>query len=143
MDFRLAQPQTISQAQALKIVLDTHVVVFAANGSLAPARKRRLEDPTSELFLSAVTLWELTKLVEFGHLAIPDGFEAFMRDLCGHPRYTIAQYDADLMIELLAIAPRMHKDPADQIIVATARRLGAGLMTDDARIRRSKLVDVL
>jgi PIN domain nuclease of toxin-antitoxin system len=127
----------------LKIVLDTHVVVFAANGSLAPARKRLLEDTTSQLFLSAVTLWELAKLVEFGHLAIPDGFEGFIRDLCGHPRYTIAQYGAELMIELLAVAPQMHKDPADQIIVATSRWIGAALMTDDVRIRRSKLVDVL
>ena len=47
------------------------------------------------------------------------------------------------MLELLEIAPRMHKDPADQIVVATARRLGASLMTDDARIRRSRLVPVL
>jgi PIN domain nuclease of toxin-antitoxin system len=127
----------------LRIVLDTHIVVLAAGGNLTSMRKRRLEDSTSELYLSAVTLWELTKLVEFGHLALPDGFEGFMRDLCGHPPYSIAQYDADLMIELLAIAPRLHKDPADQIIVATCRRLGASLMTDDARIRRSKLVDIL
>jgi PIN domain nuclease of toxin-antitoxin system len=127
----------------LRIVLDTHIVVFAAGGNLTSIRKRLLEDATSELYLSAVTLWELTKLVEFGHLAMPDGFEGFMRDLCSHPRYSIAQYDADLMIELLAIAPRLHKDPADQIIVATCRRLGASLMTDDARIRRSKLVNVL
>jgi PIN domain nuclease of toxin-antitoxin system len=127
----------------LRILLDTHMVVFAANDTLAPARRRLLEDPEAELYLSAVTLWELTKLVEGGHLAMPGGFERFMRDLCGHPRYTIAPYDANLMIELLEIAPRMHKDPADQIIVATARILAAALMTDDKLIRRSKLVAVL
>jgi PIN domain nuclease of toxin-antitoxin system len=127
----------------LRIVLDTHIVVFAANDSLTRARKRLLEDTTSELFISAVTLWEITKLVEFGHLAMPDGFDSFVRELCAHPRYTIAQYGADLMIELLAIAPRMHKDAADQIIVATARSLNASLMTNDARIVRSKLVDIL
>jgi PIN domain nuclease of toxin-antitoxin system len=143
MDVRSSESQTFPQAQVLKIVLDTHMVIFAAGGELAPVRKRLLDDPTSDLFLSAVTLWELTKLVEFGHLAMTDGFETFMRDLCSHPRYTVAQYGADLMIELLAVAPRMHKDPADQIIVATSRWLGASLMTDDARIRRSKLVDVL
>jgi PIN domain nuclease of toxin-antitoxin system len=90
-----------------------------------------------------VSLWELTKLVELGHLSMPDGFERFMRELCGHPRYSIVPYDADLMVELLAVAPKLHKDPADQIVVATARVLGAVLMTDDARIRRSKLVDVV
>lgn len=46
------------------------------------------------------------------------------------------------MIELLDVAPRLHKDPADQIIVATARRLGAVLTTNDVRIRRSRLVEL-
>jgi PIN domain nuclease of toxin-antitoxin system len=127
----------------VRIVLDTHVVVHAANDELEPARKRLLDDDDSELFISAVTLWELTKLVELGHLAMPDGFERFMNDLCNHPRYGIVQYDAPLMVELLAIAPKLHKDPADQIIVATARRLGALLMTNDQRIRRSRLVEVI
>jgi PIN domain nuclease of toxin-antitoxin system len=127
----------------VRILLDTHVVVHAANDSLEAARKLLLEDAKNDLFVSAVSLWELTKLVELGHLVIPDGFETFIRTLCSHPRYAIEQYDADLMIELLRIAPKLHKDPADQIIVATARLLGARLMTDDRRIRRSKLVDVL
>ena len=127
----------------MRIVLDTHIVVFASNDTLSAARKRTLEDAASELFLSAVSLWEITKLVELGHLKFPDGFERFMRDLCGHPRYTVVPYDAALMIELLGVAPRMHRDPADQIIVATARVLGASLMTDDAHIRRSRLVSIL
>ena len=127
----------------MKIVLDTHVVIHAANDDLAPARKRLLNAGDAELFLSAVTLWEITKLVELGHLAMPDGFEQFMHELCNHPRYEIAQYDAPLMVELLSIAPKLHKDPADQIIVATARRLNALLMTDDQRIRRSRLVEVV
>ena len=123
----------------MRIVLDTHIVVHAANDNLEAPRKRLLDNPGSELFVSAVTLWELTKLVELGHLAFPDGFDRFIRDLCGHPRYTIAQYDAPLMIELLRTAGKMHKDPADQIIVATAIRLDAVLMTNDLRIRRSGL----
>jgi PIN domain nuclease of toxin-antitoxin system len=127
----------------VRIVLDTHIVVHAANDHLEPARKRLLDDTASELFVSAVTLWELTKLVEIGHLAMPNGFERFMRDLCAHPRYTIAHYDAALMIELLRVARKMHKDPADQIIVATALRLDAALMTDDREIRRSKLIDII
>jgi PIN domain nuclease of toxin-antitoxin system len=127
----------------VRIVLDTHIVVYAANGDLEPVRKRLLENPTSELFVSAVTLWELTKLVELGHLAMPDGFDRFIRDLCAHPRYTIAEYDAALMIELLRTAGKMHKDPADQIIVATALRLDAVLMTNDRKIRQSGLTKIV
>jgi len=126
----------------MRIVLDTHIVVQAANDELTPARKRLLEAESSELALSAVTLWELTKLVELGYLSLPDGFERFMHYLCAHPRYEIVHYDAKLMIELLQIAPKLHRDPADQIIVATARTRDATLMTDDKRIRASKLVKV-
>ena len=100
-------------------------------------------DLASELLISAVTLWEPTKLVELGHPEMPDGFERFMRDLCHHPRYTIAQYDADLMIEVLRVSEKMHRDPADQIIVATALERKAVPMTDDRAIRRSKLVEIV
>ncbi len=124
----------------MRIVLDTHIVIHAARGALERERVDLLESPTSELFIAAVSLWEITKLVELGHLVFPDGFDRFMRELCAHPRYRIAQYDADLMIETLRVAPQMHKDPADQLIVATARVLGASLMTDDDRMRRDGLV---
>jgi len=127
----------------VKIVLDTPIVVHAANDDLEPARKRLLDDPSSELFISAVTLWELTKLVELGRLSMPDGFDRFIRGLCAHPRYAIAPYDAELMITLLATAKKMHGDPADQIIVATAMRLDAALMTNDARIRRAGLTQIV
>ena len=126
----------------MRVVLDTHIVIHAANDALDTERTQLLADRRAELFLSAVTLWEITKLVELGYLAMPDGFDRFMRTLCAHPRYTIAQYDAALMIELLGVSKRMHRDPADQIIVATARRLGASLMTDDKLIRRADLVPV-
>jgi PIN domain nuclease of toxin-antitoxin system len=127
----------------VRIVLDTHIVVHAANDDLEPARKRLLEASDSELFFSAVTLWEITKLVELGHLSLPNGFEPFIHELCDPPRYAVLNYDAALMIELLKVAPKLPGDPADQLIVASARHLNALLMTDDRRIRRSRLVEVL
>lgn len=127
----------------MRILLDTHIVVHAANDDLTPARRSLLEDEANELMVSAVTLWELTKLVELGFLTLPDGFDRFMHALCTHPRYLVVQYDAALMIELLQVAPKLHKDPADQIIVATARVRDAKLMTNDRRIKQSKLVTVL
>lgn len=82
-------------------------------------------------------------MVEMGRIFLPNGFDVFIRDLCTHPRYTVAQYDAVTMIELLRIAKKMHRDPADQIIVATARTLDAALMTNDRRIRLSGLVGIV
>jgi PIN domain nuclease of toxin-antitoxin system len=127
----------------MRVLLDTHILLQASGGVLDERRRTIIEQEDQELFVSAVTLWEITKLVELGHLTIDSGFDRFMQDLWAHSRYTIVQYDATLMIELLRIAPKLHKDPADQIIVATARVLDARLMTNDDRIRRSKLVNVI
>ena len=119
----------------MKIVLDTHIVVHAARDELDPERKVLLEDASNALFVSAVTLWEITKLVELGRLEMPDGPGPFLSALCDHPRFAIHQYDAALMMELLAVAPKFRGDPADQIIVATTRSLSASLVTKDSRLR--------
>jgi hypothetical protein len=42
----------------VKVVLDTHIVLHAAQGDLAPARKKPLEGARTGLFISAVTLWD-------------------------------------------------------------------------------------
>jgi PIN domain nuclease of toxin-antitoxin system len=45
--------------------------------------------------------------------------------------------------EVAALHDRMHRDPADRVLVATARVLGARLVTCDGRVRESGLVEVL
>ena len=127
----------------MKIVLDTHIILHAAADALSEKRSALLEVPSNELYISAVSLWEITKLSEFGYATFDQGFEHFMRSLCAHPRYAIVPYSADLMITLGALAPKLHKDPADQLIAATAVLLGASLMTDDGKLKKAKVATVV
>lgn len=127
----------------MKIVLDTHIVLWAANDQLSEARKVLLEDPQHEILISAISLWEITKLYEFKYIQLEEGLEKFLMTIEEHPRFTIVPLTAFVLAEIPNIGSKMHKDPADQIIVATSRKLEAKLMTDDKEIRRSDLIKTI
>lgn len=124
----------------MKIVLDTHIVLWAAGDQLSEARKELLEDPQHEIFVSAISLWEITKLYEFQYIQFKGSLEGFLTTIENHPRFTIVPLTASILAKIPDIASRMHKDPADQIIVATAQGLEASLMTEDREIRKAGLV---
>ncbi len=127
----------------MKLVLDTHIILRAVLEALDSKRSSLIQNRDNEAFVSAVTLWEIAKLVEYGKLAPNEPLRVLLSRITRHPGYRVVPYSTDLMCELHEIAPKMHRDPADQLIVATARMLGATLLTDDAKIRASKLVQTL
>jgi PIN domain nuclease of toxin-antitoxin system len=146
MDFRRGERRAEAgekEKAKMKLVLDTHIILRAVLETLDEKRSLLIQNRANESFVSAVTLWEITKLVEHGKLAPSEPLRALLDRITKHPGYRIVSYSTDLMCELREIAPKMHRDPADQLIVATARMLGAVLLTDDAQIRASKLVRTL
>lgn len=110
---------------------------------MSEARKELLEDSRHEIFISAISLWEITKLYELKYIRLEEVLEKFLTTIENHPRFAIVPLTAFVLAEIPAIGPKMHKDPADQIIVATARKLEARLMTDDKEIRKSDLIKTI
>jgi len=127
----------------MKIVLDTHVLVFAANGTLAENRKQLLRKADSEILFSTISLWEIAKLIQIGRLHPVGPIEQYLARFSSHPRYQEVALTAPILARMVDIAPKMHKDPADQLVIATALIEGAVLMTDDILIRKTKLVKVI
>lgn len=127
----------------MKIVLDTHIVLWAANDQLSEARKEFLEDPHHEIFVSAISLWEITKLYELKRIQLEESLEQFLIMIENHPRFAIVPLTAMVLAKIPEIAPKMQKDPADQIIVATSLKWDAKLMTDDQEIRKAGLVKII
>ncbi len=127
----------------MKIVLDTHIVLSAANETLAPSRTELLIDQNNNLFISAITLWEITKLFEYKRIELVGGLQEFLECLYTHPKYTVVPIDPLVLKTLYNYSDKMHRDPADQLIVATALSLQGKLMTNDCKIIQSKLVSVL
>ncbi|MBI4125019.1 MAG: type II toxin-antitoxin system VapC family toxin [Deltaproteobacteria bacterium] len=127
----------------MKIVLDTHILLRAAADQLSEARKELLEDPRHEIFVSAISLWEITKLYELKRIRLEEDLEKFLMTIENHPRFTLVPLTTTVLAEIPRLGEKTIKDPADQMIVAVARKLEARLMTDDKPIRKSGLVKTI
>ena len=124
-------------------VLDTHVWVWWMNGD------GRLDtDITSMLdamsfperpFLSDVSLWEVAMLADKGRLELNQPLGDWLR-FASHERVVrVVPVSAAIAAEMSTA--RVLRDPADRLIVATSRVLGAPLLTHDRTILRSRLVE--
>jgi len=124
----------------MRAVLDTHILVFWRSdpGRLTPAQREHLEaieGSGGRFTISAITLWELAKLVEHQRLVITRPLDLFLAEIEEHPRIDITPLTGRIMAESVQLGGSFHKDPADQMIAATARCLGYPLVTQDQRIR--------
>ena len=86
--------------------------------------------------LSAITLRELVKLVERGRRRLTIPLEAWLAEIEESPLLTVLPLTARIVAESVPLGKGFHRDPADQLIVATARCHRLRLMTADERIRR-------
>ena len=123
----------------MKCVLDTHVWIWwHMNPQQLSAKARELiADPqqAEELFLSAISPWEFCKLLEKGKLEISCDPEKWMDEALDMPRLRVVALTPRIAYRSTTLPPLFHSDPADQIIVATAREMNATIVTRDQRIR--------
>ncbi len=118
------------------IVLDTHVFVWFAQGDQALPEdwRHRIADPSSEVVVPSIVVWEAILLTEKGVLkTLGDPSEAWLR-LLRQSGFTDAPLDA-ATAALSRSLSFDHQDPADRFIAATAYALGAELATVDRRLR--------
>ena len=120
----------------MRLLLDTHVIVWAAGRPdlLAPRVSRALSDTRNELWISAVSAWELALLCERGRLVLrPDADRWLERAIS-----TLGLREAPLTRAIALESRRLEvrtQDPADRFIAATARALDSTLVTADAALR--------
>jgi len=120
------------------IVLDTHIWVWWVHGDsqLPEAHAKLIEDnEAGEIGISTISLWEVAKLVELGRLILPVAIEVWFREALAYPGVTLLNLTPDVVIESTQLPDQFHRDPADQIIVATARVFESDLLTMDKRVR--------
>jgi len=128
-------------------LLDTHVWVW---WNMQPKKLSRkvyalLNDPGSyeELLLSAISPWEFSKLLEKGRLGISCDGEEWISEALGMPKLRLAPLTPHLAYRSTVLPQPFHGDPADQIIVATAREENATILTKDKLIRNYRHVRTL
>ena len=118
------------------IVLDTHIWVWWVHGdqklSLSAVQAIQANE-SKEIGISAISCWEIAKLVEYSRLSLPCIIEDWFSQALAYPGIKLLQLTPQIAIESTRLTG-FHKDPADQIIVATARIYSCPLITADAKI---------
>ncbi|GMV16789.1 MAG: ribonuclease VapC22 [Polyangiaceae bacterium] len=120
------------------IVLDTHVWLDVAFGRGRFARRlaRRLERAAEDgvLYVAAITPWEVAMLARGGKLRVAGPTLGWLLGALSATRTAVAPLDPEVAVDAVELPAWQRGDPADRLIVATARRLGATLVTRDAAI---------
>ena len=127
------------------LLLDTHVWVWAQLGliqllSRAALQAIRSAESVGNLRISVISIWELAMLEKKGRIALPMNIRTWVEQALSKPGIAVAALTPEIMLESVYLPGELHGDPADRMLAATARVLGATLVTQDAQlIRYSKL----
>jgi PIN domain nuclease of toxin-antitoxin system len=132
----------------VKILLDTHILLWwlAGGTDLSAVQRKTLgreEAAGRPLAISAITLWEIAKLHELGKIRLAQTVDVVMDEIESHAQLTVLPLDGRIAVESTRLGAAFHSDPADQLIVATARVHGLHLATADERIRGSGVIAVV
>ncbi len=118
------------------MVLDTHVWKMLVDGDrFAPRILRRIDAAAraDSLFIAAITIWELAMLVQKGRLRLNMPTLKWCTDAVHASRVTVHPLEPTIAVDAAELAS-FHGDPADRLIVATARHLTAHLVTRDGEV---------
>ena len=130
----------------MSALLDTHVLLWwlAGDPRLSRGQRRLISkaSPESPLVLSDISLWEIATLHDLGRIEIDRPLREWLEQASAPPLVRRIGISPAVAAEVAALPASFHRDPADRIIVATVRLLGAKLLTSDHRIIESKLVPV-
>lgn len=131
----------------MSFVLDTHALLwwFQESERLPQDWRRRISDITTEepALLCDITLWEIATLVSLQRLRLNKPLGLWLESVVRSPRLESVRFGPAIAAEVAALPDSFHRDPADRIIVATARVRGLPVMTLDRRIIDARIVDVI
>ena len=128
----------------MKYLLDTHVWIW---WNMQP---RKLSSKVAsvignahlyeEMLLSAISPWEFCKLLEKRKIGISCDPQEWMREALKMSKLRLVAISPVIAYRSTVLPQPFHDDPADQIIVATAREENATILTQDRLIRNCRAV---
>ncbi len=119
------------------ILLDTHVWVWWVHGDarLSEEQRQMLDARIIEsIGVSIISCWEIAKLVEYGRLKLPQDVAEWLEVALAYPGVRLLDLSPAIVVESTRLPQPFHKDPADQMIVGTARIHDSPLATADDKI---------
>ncbi len=128
----------------MKLLLDTHIFLwsFLEPDRLTLTVKAALEEPSNEIWLSPITIWECLLLARKGRVILEPNAVAWLRERLKELRPTEAPLNHEVAFRSEAVDVA-HHDPADRFLAATAAVFDLSLVTADQRILGSKSIAIL
>ena len=117
----------------MRILLDTHAMVWWATGDRRLSRKARLTiaDPQTEVFISIASAWEIQIKATLTKLSLNESVDALYRSLIIDQDFRMIGIELG-DIDQLSKLPLHHRDPFDRILVAQSLRGDFTLVTKDS-----------
>ena len=117
-------------------LLDTSVWLMSAlRPQVLPDEIEEMIANTDETFgLSIFSLWEAAKKNQQGKLPLPMDLTAWLNAAVS-PQIHVLPLTADIIVESTRLSEFPVNDPADQLIVATARVHKLTLLTSDTKLK--------
>ena len=113
----------------MRILVDTHIILWAAANQVSEKVKSILENPNNTLYFSSASIWE----IEIKNSRGKEDFNVDAKRLCLNLRF--AGYEELGIISehafLISDLPKIHKDPFDRIMIAQALYEDMFFLTDD------------
>ena len=128
------------------IMLDTHIWVQWTLDitQLTPAQIQAIADNDRErIGVSIISCWEVAKLAQLGRLQFAVPLSEWMDTALRYPGVELLDLTPEIAIASTQLPGNFHRDPSDQIIVATARIYQCPLVTSDRPIRQYPYVETI
>jgi PIN domain nuclease of toxin-antitoxin system len=121
------------------VLLDTHIWLDVALGrerGMTAGVLRKLDRAASaaSLYVAAITPWEIAMLARDGKIRVSGSVREFIAESLRDTRTAVAPLEPAIAVDAVELPAWDHRDPADRMIVATARHMRALLVTRDAAI---------
>ncbi len=117
------------------LILDTHVWVWLMEGTrkLKPSVRKQIQKcvPDNSLGISAISVWEIAMLESRGRIVFNEECSEWVNMALSAPGISLIPLSPKISIAATRLPGDIHGDPADRIIVATARSCGGILVTAD------------
>ena len=123
----------------MRLLLDTCTFLWLAGGcSLSTVAATAIRDPSNQVFLSAVSTWEIASKCRVGRLPLPESPERLIPIERGLRGVLALPFDEEAALQVIRLPP-LHRDPFDRMLISQAIAGSLAIVTPDPLITQYPL----
>jgi PIN domain nuclease of toxin-antitoxin system len=119
-----------------RYIFDTCLLLFLGEfgAEVSPGARQVLDAPDGLFHVSAISAWEIGLLVAKGRLRLTRPPLDWFRDFCNEQDLAVLETTPAILVAASFLPEPLHGDPADRILIATARELDLTIITRDRAV---------